>query len=460
MATKHNVRDADIHFTVNPVTRNIDSKTSGKMHLMQYDHNSEVFTFEIPRYIEQHDMAQCDSIQVHYENTSAGTSASLRKTYRGICTIDKSAINTDTEDVITFGWLVPDSATMIAGSLKFQLKFICLDNEDENIIGYRWHSNVNNDIAITAGLSHTEEDLPPSATAMLQSLEINEIREGVEIILDGIKYYVYHGGYSDEVMDTVELKANKTMVLDRNSTSVQYPSAAAVYDLVEALISDSGSAIKTIDGSSLKFFVGTQAEYDALTDTEKNNVFALITDDISKEDILEAIEKLKTDKVDKSVIAGLTSTVENHTTTIGKLETDVESILGGNVVYAKGLSYRTVAEGSFVAGETIISTTNFIKPNTRYVLVLDDTYRAEGFSDAAGTSISFACMVVSFGLSDPTELLLARIYYSERIPTGTYDTTTGVMYTGNVYDLSSSLGVNQHDAPNLTKILECEQIPM
>lgn len=449
MATKHNVRDADIHFTVNPVTRNIDSKTSGKMHLMQYDHNSEVFTFEIPRYIEQHDMAQCDSIQVHYENTSAGTSASLRKTYRGICTIDKSAINTDTEDVITFGWLVPDSATMIAGSLKFQLKFICLDNEDENIIGYRWHSNVNNDIAITAGLSHTEEDLPPSATAMLQSLEINEIREGVEIILDGIKYYVYHGGYSDEVMDTVELKANKTMVLDRNSTNVQYPSAAAVYDLVAELISDSGSAIKTIDGSSLKFFVGTQAEYDALTDAEKNNVFALITDDISKEDILEAIEKLKTDKAEKSVVDGLVTTVGEHTDKIDDLEESRDGLLDGTVILpkTKGLAYTKIVEGNFADGARISDSTNLIKPNTRYILVLGDLI-AEGFSNIAGTRITF---IAYSGEWPPAELIYGSIEYSEL-----YGYTSYRSKTSEIGSITSS----EESGPNLTKILECEQIPI
>ena len=50
--------------------------------------------------------------------------------------------------------------------------------------------------------------------------------------------------------------------------------------------------IKTINGKSLKFFVGTQAEYEALTADEKNGLFAVITNDTTKESLLQAIEKI------------------------------------------------------------------------------------------------------------------------------------------------------------------------
>lgn len=41
--------------------------------------------------------------------------------------------------------------------------------------------------------------------------------------------------------------------------------------------------IRTIDGSSLRIFVGTEEEYQTLTEEQKRNLFALITDDTSKE---------------------------------------------------------------------------------------------------------------------------------------------------------------------------------
>lgn len=54
------------------------------------------------------------------------------------------------------------------------------------------------------------------------------------------------------------------------------------------------TTIKTINGTPLKFFVGEQAEYDALTDEDKKDLFAIITNDTTKEGLLQALEDLKT----------------------------------------------------------------------------------------------------------------------------------------------------------------------
>lgn len=43
--------------------------------------------------------------------------------------------------------------------------------------------------------------------------------------------------------------------------------------------------VKTINGTSLRLFVGTKAEYDALTDAQKKNLFAIISDDPTKENM-------------------------------------------------------------------------------------------------------------------------------------------------------------------------------
>ena len=129
MVMKHDVMDADRNFIVQADTRKIVKETNTKPYLMQYDHNSEALTFEVPIHIENHDMSLCDAIQIHYENTSTGTSSSARKSYRGIHTIKKEEITVNT-DTITFSWLVPDSATSYPGTLKIQLKFICYNQEE------------------------------------------------------------------------------------------------------------------------------------------------------------------------------------------------------------------------------------------------------------------------------------------------------------------------------------------
>lgn len=63
------------------------------------------------------------------------------------------------------------------------------------------------------------------------------------------------------------------------------------------------STIKTINGLPLRFFVGEAAEYNALTDAEKENLYAIITNDAAGEGILEAIDSLKTytDELDRKL---------------------------------------------------------------------------------------------------------------------------------------------------------------
>lgn len=53
--------------------------------------------------------------------------------------------------------------------------------------------------------------------------------------------------------------------------------------------------IKTINNKTLRFFVGEQSQYDGLSDDEKQNLFAIITNDTTKEGLLSALENLATD---------------------------------------------------------------------------------------------------------------------------------------------------------------------
>ena len=55
------------------------------------------------------------------------------------------------------------------------------------------------------------------------------------------------------------------------------------------------TTIKTINGLPLKFFVGEQSAYDELTAEQKSNLFAIITNDTTKDGINKAIEQLQTD---------------------------------------------------------------------------------------------------------------------------------------------------------------------
>lgn len=89
----------------------------------------------------------------------------------------------------------------------------------------------------------------------------------------------------------------------------------AVWSSVDFLLSDGNTiyrdpytgngiviGVKTINDTILKFFVGTQEEYDALTTDQKENLFALITDDKTKDGILTEIENLNNGLTSGSIV--------------------------------------------------------------------------------------------------------------------------------------------------------------
>lgn len=96
MAHKHSVYDVDTHFTIDPITRQITNAGSAKSILMQSDHNSERFTFEIPRFVDGHDMSLCNQVEVHYNNIDYKT----RQENRGLYDVDDLQISPHAEDVV------------------------------------------------------------------------------------------------------------------------------------------------------------------------------------------------------------------------------------------------------------------------------------------------------------------------------------------------------------------------
>lgn len=149
MAHGHPVLDTDSHFIIDPITRSITNAASKKTLLMQNDHNSERFSFEIDRYIEEHDMLLCDKIELHFINVDSAT----KEKSIGVYEIDDFAINKDDATRATFTWLVSENATKYAGSLNFLVLFACTDGDQ---VVYRWNTAINNSIIIAKGMNNGE----------------------------------------------------------------------------------------------------------------------------------------------------------------------------------------------------------------------------------------------------------------------------------------------------------------
>lgn len=146
MSHVHNIIDTDSHFEIDPVSREITARTD-KLYVVQYDHNSERFTFQIPRYIEEHDMSLCDRIEVHYSNITRNK----KKQNDDVYIINKDDYTFD-DDTFCFSWLISSNATQLAGSLKFTLSFVCLD--ENGSVSYEWSTAMFEDIQVLTKLEN------------------------------------------------------------------------------------------------------------------------------------------------------------------------------------------------------------------------------------------------------------------------------------------------------------------
>lgn len=120
------VIDSDHRFVVNAFTREITSKQPQKDILIQNDHNSERFTFEVPRFIEGRDLGLCNLVRVYYRNGRQ----------QGFYTVKDLGVYPFLNDTVICSWLISQQATSDVGTLEFVLRFAHL-NEDE-LIEYAW----------------------------------------------------------------------------------------------------------------------------------------------------------------------------------------------------------------------------------------------------------------------------------------------------------------------------------
>ena len=148
----HEVKDTDKRFTIDPITMAISSVGNLKTSLKLGDHNSEIFSFEIPKVVEGHDLSLCDNVRIHYINTSATSKTLQSKDIYKV--IDIREAEEDTEKLV-FTWLVSGNATAYAGSLNFRILFSCTD-ENGNYTYKKW-TDVYKDITVKDGFDNDEE---------------------------------------------------------------------------------------------------------------------------------------------------------------------------------------------------------------------------------------------------------------------------------------------------------------
>lgn len=160
--TKTMIVDADPHFSVDSTTREITYLSEDNMVFIQGDHNSERVTFVVPRYVDGHDLTECDTIQVHYINTS-----SKNKTTRssGVYEVNDVQVNPDDDFTVIFTWLVSHGATLHVGTLSFVLRFACTEGTE---ILYSWNTSIYSNISVLETIDNVGQ-LPEPYTDVLKT---------------------------------------------------------------------------------------------------------------------------------------------------------------------------------------------------------------------------------------------------------------------------------------------------
>lgn len=184
MAHLHEMRDSDSHFVIDPITRTASNPGSAKNMLIQYDHKSEIFTFELPRYVDGHDMLLCNRAEIHYINVDAGT----RRQKFGVYEISDFAISEDDEEVIVWSWPISSNATQYVGQLSFAFRFACLTDD---VVDYAWSTAPYKGITISDGI-YNGEMVEEEYIDILQQW-VNKIGVGIDDINQDVVAYESEG---------------------------------------------------------------------------------------------------------------------------------------------------------------------------------------------------------------------------------------------------------------------------
>lgn len=238
MAHLHEVKDSDTHFIINPVTMAISNAQNEKNKLQQGDHNSEIFTFQIPKEVEGHDMSLCDVVRVHYINTST-SKADISKDIHKVVDI---AVAEDDAETLVFTWLIHGNATKYNGSLAFRILFACTD-ENDNYTYKKW-TEIYKGISIGEGFENEETVLEAQADILKQ--EFDELEKQMEELTKELKNQNGTGGSVKTIFENI-MTIMKAQVNMDGTPQAYSPDISDIAKQTDALIANLGT---TNDGGT------------------------------------------------------------------------------------------------------------------------------------------------------------------------------------------------------------------
>lgn len=166
MAHDHSLYDTDMHFLINTIEKTIKNQ-SKKTIVVRGDHNSERFTFEIPRYVEGHDMSLCNLVQIHYLNVD----------FADVYRVKDLQVYPDDDSLVVFSWKLKRNATQKDGGLHFAIHFKCV--AEDGTVEYEFRTIPFKEITVAETIDNAEAiveeypDILAEWEARLNALETN-----------------------------------------------------------------------------------------------------------------------------------------------------------------------------------------------------------------------------------------------------------------------------------------------
>ena len=125
---------ADVSRTlvIDPVTKTIRPKYRNQkaIYIAKGDNNSVLIRFEIPRYVDGYDMSTEGAVkQIHYVNMDGKDESKYSKGFSDAINVLIEKDEVTDEDIVSFCWLIPKTATRYVGVVSIGITF----EEYENV---------------------------------------------------------------------------------------------------------------------------------------------------------------------------------------------------------------------------------------------------------------------------------------------------------------------------------------
>ena len=127
MAKHKGIKDSGAYFVIDPVSRKIIVPHAQKSIGVVGDHNSEQITFECPQMIDGHDISQCESRYVTWNNVNGEV---------GHDRLDIAQVEQSAEGTIHLTWTIRNGLTVAKGVVQFSVHFE--DSNEDGTTLYRW----------------------------------------------------------------------------------------------------------------------------------------------------------------------------------------------------------------------------------------------------------------------------------------------------------------------------------